>query len=545
MFTFDRYRARVVAGLALCLLAACGGGGSTPQPTEDAASESALKLETGPQLVQNGDFAAGLTGWNTWLMNGGAADYAVKSGRAVITIRSSATDYSGIQLSTGVPFALEQGKTYRFTFRARGDFPGTLRTSVWENGVDLNGDGLLDQVYEKNGAVYFRANTGGPQSAPNFSPNEVKVQGLAELGSEASSTFTLGAETYIEGASIFIDKSFTRSRGDSYLSDVNGDGLVDFVMFGTVYFNTLVNGVPTFGTTSPTPLTPGAASDTSGMVQDPEAGKADMEAEYHLVDPLRRWVAPYTGKVSTTGPYHLLSAPPATYTTADGVRLSIQQNDTELWSDTISDPADTSSKAITGLDAVNVTAGDRLYFRVNSINDGSYDAVEFNPTITYTQKDATKVDENNMPQFVFNAASDFAFGGHDLPMTMPFNGTVTLAEIDDALRALAGDLGVEVEIVQSNSESVLIDKIHAAAGTCLGILINPAAYTHTSIALRDAITAVALPTVEVHLSNIHAREKFRTRSFIAPIAIGQVSGFGLDSYLMGFRALFNHIKKGL
>lgn len=124
-------------------------------------------------------------------------------------------------------------------------------------------------------------------------------------------------------------------------------------------------------------------------------------------------------------------------------------------------------------------------------------------------------------------------------------GRLTLSEINSALTALAGELGAEVTLFQSNSESALIDTIHSAVASSDGILINPAAYTHTSVAIRDAIAAVALPTVEVHLSNIHAREKFRTRSFIAPVAVGQVSGFGLDSYLMGFRALFNHIKKGL
>jgi len=124
-------------------------------------------------------------------------------------------------------------------------------------------------------------------------------------------------------------------------------------------------------------------------------------------------------------------------------------------------------------------------------------------------------------------------------------GKLTLADINSALSTLAGELGCEVTIFQSNSESALIDTIHSAAASCDGILINPAAYTHTSIALRDAITAVALPVVEVHLSNIHAREKFRARSFIAPVAVGQVSGFGLDSYLLGLRAVFNHIKKGL
>ncbi len=140
MTTSMRYRASAVAGLALIVLAACGGQGADPATGATPAAE--FRLETGPELVQNGDFAAGLTGWNTWLMNGGAATYAVKGGRAVVTIHASATDYSGIQLSTGVPFALEQGKTYRLSFRARADYPTTLRTSVWENGTDLDGDGF-------------------------------------------------------------------------------------------------------------------------------------------------------------------------------------------------------------------------------------------------------------------------------------------------------------------------------------------------------------------------------------------------------------------
>ncbi len=124
-------------------------------------------------------------------------------------------------------------------------------------------------------------------------------------------------------------------------------------------------------------------------------------------------------------------------------------------------------------------------------------------------------------------------------------GTLTLSEINGAVSALADDLGIEVTIIQSNSEGTMVDAIHSAAASCDGILINPAAYTHTSIAIRDALAAVALPVVEVHLSNIHAREEFRTRSFVAPVAVGQLSGFGLDSYLLGLRAIFNHIKKGL
>jgi 3-dehydroquinate dehydratase-2 len=124
-------------------------------------------------------------------------------------------------------------------------------------------------------------------------------------------------------------------------------------------------------------------------------------------------------------------------------------------------------------------------------------------------------------------------------------GTLTYNEINSALSAFAVDLGLELSIFQSNSEGAIIDRIHSAIGAYDGILINPAAYTHTSVAIRDALAAVALPTVEVHLSNVHSREEFRSRSFIAPVAVGQISGFGLDSYLLGLRAIFNHITKGL
>ena len=124
-------------------------------------------------------------------------------------------------------------------------------------------------------------------------------------------------------------------------------------------------------------------------------------------------------------------------------------------------------------------------------------------------------------------------------------GQLTLQEINSAISALAHELAIEVTIVQSNSEGTLIDTIHSAIGSYDGVLINPAAYTHTSIAIRDALAAAALPTVEVHLSNIHSREEFRSKSFIAPIAVGQISGFALDSYLLGLRAIFNHLTKRL
>ncbi|MBC7961682.1 MAG: type II 3-dehydroquinate dehydratase [Steroidobacteraceae bacterium] len=121
-------------------------------------------------------------------------------------------------------------------------------------------------------------------------------------------------------------------------------------------------------------------------------------------------------------------------------------------------------------------------------------------------------------------------------------GTRTLDDINCSLEKLADGLGCSLSFYQSNTEGELINAIQGAAVDCDGILINPAAYTHTSIAIRDALSAVALPCVEVHLSNIHRREAFRHISLIAPVAVGQICGFGSDSYLLGLRALFNHIK---
>ncbi len=121
-------------------------------------------------------------------------------------------------------------------------------------------------------------------------------------------------------------------------------------------------------------------------------------------------------------------------------------------------------------------------------------------------------------------------------------GSTTLAQINDRLTQDALELGAELSFLQSNHEGVLIEAIHAAFQVQQGILINPAAFTHTSVALRDAIASVNIPTVEVHLSNVYKREEFRHHSFIAPIAIGQISGFGSESYRLGLRALVSHLQ---
>ncbi|MGB9619035.1 MAG: type II 3-dehydroquinate dehydratase [Armatimonadota bacterium] len=121
-------------------------------------------------------------------------------------------------------------------------------------------------------------------------------------------------------------------------------------------------------------------------------------------------------------------------------------------------------------------------------------------------------------------------------------GAETLESINNRCLALARDLGLELDIRQTNSESEIVDIIQSAPGSFDGIVINPGAYTHYSYAIRDALAAIKLPAVEVHLSNIYARETFRHESVIAPVTVGQISGFGGTSYLLGIRALWELVK---
>lgn len=121
-------------------------------------------------------------------------------------------------------------------------------------------------------------------------------------------------------------------------------------------------------------------------------------------------------------------------------------------------------------------------------------------------------------------------------------GTMTLKDLEKDLYAFSFELGIDIETFQSNFEGEIVEKIHSAKDNFDGIAINAGAYTHTSVAIRDAISAVDIPTVEVHMTNIYKREEFRHHSYLAPVCIGQISGFGADSYKLGLKAIKNYLK---
>ena len=122
-------------------------------------------------------------------------------------------------------------------------------------------------------------------------------------------------------------------------------------------------------------------------------------------------------------------------------------------------------------------------------------------------------------------------------------GTMTLKDLEKELYAYSFELGVDIEAFQSNFEGEIVEKIHSAKDNFDGIIINAGAYSHTSIAIRDAIASVDVPTVEIHMTNIYKREEFRHHSYIAPVCVGQISGFGINSYKLGLKAIVNYLEQ--
>jgi RHS repeat-associated protein len=297
--------------------------------------------------------------------------------------------------------------------------------------ADMNGDGLPDKVFKGGGGFSYRPNQSGPNGATSFGPS-IQLPTLPAISKERVTSTTFGAEFYF-GLAVQLDLNRATTQADTYFTDVNGDGITDLVSGGSVLFGFInANGVPTFSANSadtPVPVGTGAI-ETTNLLEDASALEAERAANFPLLDTLRRWVAPYDGVVNITAPVNLVqdtSEARAQYQNADGVRVAIQLEGSELWATTIG-PTDYSVKTPTGVGAVPVHRGDRIYFRVQSIFDGAFDQVAWNPNITYAGADATRTDVNNLPEYVYQASSDFTLGGRG-PSTVkvPLTGVLHLA----------------------------------------------------------------------------------------------------------------------
>jgi len=391
--------------------------------------------------------------------------------------------------------------------------------------IDINGDCLPDQVYRDGSSVYYRPNTGGPVGAPGFATTSVRIPTLSNLGigHESSSGWSVSGGLF--GDIVSGDVSGTKHEEDVYFEDVNGDILPDFVANTKVYFNqgTDSDGRPTFGTLSPVPLGAGALADTSGMVQYTPEERAAIEDSNHLVDPVRRWVAPYDGTVRVSGDVRLLQNPSAGYATADGVRCSIQHNDQEVWSTTVDDPMDHATRSITGLENLSVHAGDRLYFRANSRNDGSFDAVEFNPTITYKGKDTSRVDENGMPIFVFSASDDYSYGGRPLDFVAPLKGEAVLSGTLEKIGPTTDDITVEVSTAKvATATPSAID--YMPVGSALTVGRNATGSFPFTVPIDTSADGPGVKTLLRVFLGSDSRVDLRQLSFTPQLAYSTVEG---------------------
>ncbi|HEY0734504.1 MAG TPA: SpvB/TcaC N-terminal domain-containing protein, partial [Herpetosiphonaceae bacterium] len=298
--------------------------------------------------------------------------------------------------------------------------------------LDLNGDELPDKVFKAGSGFAFRLNQSGP-NAPRkveFGPTVV-LPTLPAIAREQASTTSAGPEAYL-GANVFTNRSNTLTTGSIYFSDANGDGLPDLVTNGRVLFNHLnAQGVPTFTANSadtPVPIGSGAIDGTD-LLPNYDDLYQELVDTFPLHDTLRRWVAPYDGQIQIGGTVALVedtSAARRQYQTADGVRVAIQHNGSELWSARIGE-TDYTPKPPTGVDSLQVTAGDRIYFRVQSVADGAYDQVAWNPSIRYLNTPSV-TDANGLDPYAYQAADDFVLAGRSgMQVQMPITGTVRLS----------------------------------------------------------------------------------------------------------------------
>ncbi len=315
--------------------------------------------------------------------------------------------------------------------------------------VDIDGDGLSDKVMmvkvDGQNKMVYRPQILNPESENNKFGAVKDITGINEFLKEKSNTHDIGIESNF-AISAGLNHNMSKSTTEVYFSDANGDGLIDIVKSGSVYFNSISeNGTPHFEKSSsktPSPIIQSGTVDPN-LVEVDSAEIKDLIEKNPLQDVVRVWQAPFNGTVNIKGGLNLIensSEERKAYTTADGVRVAIQHKDNELWSTEIL-PTDYNVKYPSGVSNITVKKGERIYFRVHSIFDGSYDQVLWNPVIEYTQHNDTIIDANNKPVYQYSAKSDYIlaspqFAGTPIAGEINIDGTFTKPVTSDDIKIL-------------------------------------------------------------------------------------------------------------
>jgi RHS repeat-associated protein len=359
--------------------------------------------------------------WNTGTGDNVSADLLGFGGASALSGHVSESVGGHVYVGFNPSNPLKEG-----SFGGKVGFTGTTGSETVLALIDINGDHLPDKVFKSGNGVLFRLNQSGPDGTTVFGPAK-SIPTLTTMPGEDTFTVSFGAEVYMVGNAL-INQAVSFTTGSIYFSDTNGDGLTDLVAGGNVLFNHLsADGTPTFGANSadsPVPIGGGQVH-TDGLIPDYDSVFQQQLDNAPLHDTLRRWVAPFDGTVQITGNVALVPVP-ASATTADGVKVSIQRNgDAPLWAATIA-AHDTAPKTPSGVGAVQVQRGDRIYFRLQSVFEGAHDRVSWDPEILYVGVPALS-DVNLLNPYRYRAGEDFVLAGRrGIDIRVPFNGTVRL-----------------------------------------------------------------------------------------------------------------------
>lgn len=336
--------------------------------------------------------------------------------------------------SVAATVGLLDGRTFVKSMTAGGNvtFEGSKSTGLLTL-IDLNGDDLPDKVYKKNNNVYYRPNLLTYPGEEMFGEERL-VEGIDDISISKTLGFGGGVEAHPPIVFIGYDGSSSKTKTSVYFSDFNADGLIDLVNNNVVYFNHINDdGDPVFTATSeltPNPLYANSEIDTS-ILPDPAEEQALLEEKFPLHDAVKMWQAPYSGLININAPVYLIEdtsviARDDTY--KDGVKVSIQQNGTVIWSTEID--ADDYTVKTPVLNSININKGDRFYFRVQSVFNGSYDKVYWDPEILYNTINGSDTlvnleDSNGKIIGRFKASEDFILCGQQ-SIGMPKTGAVSV-----------------------------------------------------------------------------------------------------------------------